>query len=284
MQDRTIKISSNLTLFDVNSPSVLRGLQQNEVGGSVNANRHKIVNCEGGKKYFLRLSRSTEKQQSYAENAVPDMFNNVLAYKLSLLYNPPLPVNPQCFVVTSDEVAGVLSPLLSPRHMSQLDEHEFERITNKNLLPHLFVFEQLVMNTDDKDEHLRLKEEAGGLSAWMVDHGHMLHAWRTDLEPTNIQNNPKIKESSSPHNPYRVNSNTDFDEPVRQTASLSQTEIRKKIRETLKELEECTEVDEVRRFVNAAQAFTETTELIIRKRQEYIAEIVSKKLTTLPRR
>lgn len=253
MQVGPIKASSNPVVFDLNSPCMLRGLQQNEVFGGINPNRHKMVVCGDGKKYFLRLSRSVEKYQGYPENAVPDMFNNVLAYKLSLLYDPPLPVNPQCFVVTSDMVAGVLSPFLSPRHVGQLDEHGFERIVNKNLLPHLFVFEQLLMNTDDKDEHLRLEEDARGLSVWMVDHGHTLHAWRKDLEPSNIENNPKMREASSKHNPYRVRPNTDFDESVTQTSNLTQTEVQGKIRETFEELKAGTVVDEVRRFVNGAQ-------------------------------
>lgn len=284
MECGPIKVSSNLALFDPDSSCVLRNLQQNEVVGSVNLSRHKVVDCGGGKKYFLRLSRSVEKHQGYLENAVPDMFNNVLAYKLSLLYDPPLPVNPQCFVVTSDMVAGVLSPLLSPRHVGQLDEPEFERISNRDLLPHLFVFEQLLMNIDDREEHLRLKEEAGGFSVWMVDHGRTLQAWRNDLEPSNIENNPKMRQPSSMYNPYRVNSKTGFDEPIRQTSNLPQTEIRGKIRETLGELEACIEVDEVKRFVNAAQTYTEMAELILRGHQKHIAEIVNDKLTRLPQR
>lgn len=279
----SIKASSNPSLFDVNSSATctLRDIQPDEIVGSTNTNRHKLVDCGSGKKYFLRLSRSVEKHQGSVENAVPDMFNNVLAYKLSLLYNPPLPVNPQCFVVTHNGVAGVLSPLLSRGHVGLLSEHEFKGLTNKGLLPHLFVFEQLLLNIDDKEEHLRLQEGVDGMSAWMVDHGHMLHAWRSDLEPSNIDNNPVMRQPSSPYNPYRVNANTDFGDAIAQTSSLSETNMRRKIQETLEELKTCIEVDEVKRFVDGAQAYMEMAALILRERQKHIAEIVNAKLRSL---
>jgi len=82
----------------------------------------------------------------------------------------------------------------------------FETIGNAERLAAMFVFEQLVFNSDDKADHFRIRDLPGGKCEFsVVDHGHTLHAWRAELQDSAaIDTAPSLLLPSSGMNEYRV--------------------------------------------------------------------------------
>jgi hypothetical protein len=116
-----------------------------------------------------------------------------------------LPVPSSCPVTIPGRGLGIVSALAG---LDTISDAKVESIVNADKLPAMFVFEQLVMNVDDKADHFRLKPlVSGGYEFHIVDHGHTLHAWRPELQDLGIlEAMPALLAPSSTTNEYRVRS------------------------------------------------------------------------------
>jgi hypothetical protein len=81
----------------------------------------------------------------------------------------------------------------------------------------MFVFEQLVMNQDDKADHFRVRDlPTGKCEFFVVDHGHTLHAWKVELQdPATIDAALSLLLPSSGMNEYRVQTYSQLQPHVR---------------------------------------------------------------------
>ncbi len=126
-----------------------------------------------------------------------ELFCSRLASRLSL------PV-PACIPLEVPGVGfGLLSSLVGKQTMTSVAQ---EAIVNADRLSAMFVFEQLMLNVDDKPDHFRVRELPDGkYEFFVVDHGHTLHAWRAELQdPATLDSSPTLLLPSSPQNEYRI--------------------------------------------------------------------------------
>ena len=264
-----------------------RGATRADIGGNINVIRHKVVECEGGRKFFLRLSRSNEPQYpQYKENAAVDMFANVLAYNLAMEISKDFPVAEQHFITTPNGAVGVISTLLSAKHIGSTGGVNDINIANREQLPALFVFEQLIMNTDDKDEHfvLSFQDPTNGMRSkvYAVDHGHSINAWKTLSTMESVEIYADIVQPSSLHNPYKVTSMSDVLAGMKSVSSISDMQIVDSVDKTLREMDEkCGSMNEVSEFLKDETRSNKIPKLIFKKRKGNIEAIVRNKCKKL---
>lgn len=128
-----------------------------------------------------------------------------------------LPV-PTCAPVTMPSLGlGLISAFAGQKTIAGIP---FDTIGNAEKLAAMFVFEQIVLNSDDKVDHFRMRDLPSGKSEFsMVDHGHTLHAWRVELQdPAVIDTSPGLMLPSSGMNEYRVQNYSQLQHHVRDLA------------------------------------------------------------------
>lgn len=91
----------------------------------------------------------------------------------------------------------------------------------------LAVFEEWVMNADDKPEHFRvIADNPGTPCLFLLDHGHTLHSWQGDLRtPEQAASNPRVLQPSSGYKPYMVQHFVAIQGHVRRLARISDAQI-----------------------------------------------------------
>lgn len=214
------------------------------------------------------------------------MFANVLAYKLAAKISADFPVAEQHFVITPAGVAGVLSPLLSAKHIGNTNGAKDMNVVNKELLPALFAFEQFIMNTDDKEEHFVLsppdKTNGMGMKVLAIDHGHSINAWKDLNTMEKISTYSLITQPSSAYNPFKFTSITEAITGSNVVGNISVRQIDDALHETLKEMEEiCGLVNEVSEFTKDVQKSEHVPRFILNQRKENIEAIIRTKCEKL---
>lgn len=214
------------------------------------------------------------------------MFANVLAYNMATKISADFPVLVQRFVTTPTEVAGVLSPLLSIRHIGSTNGVGDANLVNKELLPALFAFEQFIMNTDDKEEHFVLSEpdktNAMRMKVYAIDHGHSINAWKDLNTMEEASAYPLITQPSSTYNPFKFSSVAEAMRGFDVVSNVSARQIDDALHETLKEMEKiCGSVNEVSEFIKDEQKSYNVPRFILNQRKKNIEAIIQTKCEKL---
>jgi hypothetical protein len=196
-----------LTLAKVLSESRVTGEDPRLAGGHIDRARHLVLSP---KMFFKRIRPSGSGFEYH--DLTCELFSARLADRLGL----PVPI---CIpIMLSGLGLGLVSAFVGEKTIAGILT---EVISNSDKLAAMFVFEQLLLNVDDKIDHFRARDIPGEkYEFYLVDHGHTLHAWRADLQdPSTIDILPSIHLPSSSINEYRIHNYAQLQSHVRDLAS-----------------------------------------------------------------
>ncbi len=180
------------TLGQVLAEARVKGENPSGMAGHIDPSRHMAVSPT----LFFKKLRPGGPGFEYHDLAC-ELFCSRLAGRLSLPVPACLPI------ATSGLGVGLLSAFVGQKTIAGVP---LESIANADKLAMMSVFEQLVMNQDDKTDHFRVRDlPTGKCEFFVVDHGHTLHAWKVELQdPATIDAAPSLLLPSSGMNEYRV--------------------------------------------------------------------------------
>ncbi len=167
------------TLGQVLAEARVKGENPSGMAGHIDPSRHMAVSPT----LFFKKLRPGGPGFEYHDLAC-ELFCSRLAGRLSLPVPACLPI------ATSGLGVGLLSAFVGQKTIAGVP---LESIANADKLAMMSVFEQLVMNQDDKTDHFRVRDlPTGKCEFFVVDHGHTLHAWKVELQdPATIDAAPR---------------------------------------------------------------------------------------------
>lgn len=188
-----------------------------------------------------------------------------------------LPVIPAKLVKVEDIGPVLVSPYRGERTISDVSEDE---IVNTEELARLAVFEELVMNTDDKDDHFRAYERAGdGVRVEIFDHGHTFHAWKDEISsPAEAESAVEIAQPSSERTVYPSFELRTLEEAIEEFQGLSDAsveDLRTEVTDQLRTILESEESAET--FLEKLDHHSRTWATILRERRDTLASIMKQK-------
>lgn len=184
-----------------------------------------------------------------------------------------LPVISQYPVDHPEYGLGLVSPHLDGKTGITVDDHE--RLANARKVPQLCVFEEWVMNTDDKAEHFRTVDRSGEKYVYAFDHGHTLN--QANSFDGRVETNYRIQQSVG-QNPYNHQSSSEVEPGIELIEGITDEEIRRVVRESIDQIRRTAPDDpDIEAIVEEADAHMTTVINILRERRRYIDQITESK-------
>lgn len=184
-----------------------------------------------------------------------------------------LPVLPQYPVEHPKYGLGLVSPHLKGETGIAVDDHS--QLANGDKVPQLCVFEEWVMNTDDKAEHFRTVGREGEKRVYAFDHGHTLH--QANSFDGQVETNDRIRQSVG-QNPYNYGSPSKVTSGVELIQGTTDEETRRVVRKSLDQIRRASPDDpDIESLVEDADTHTTTVVNILRERRRNIDQIIKSK-------
>lgn len=194
-------------------------------------NRHVLIEIDG-KPFFFKGARAPQGCSFVFHDLVVELICSKLGSHLGV----PVPL----MVGHSDPALGtgfgLVSEYFGVKTLSPNDDSS--SILNKDEFPKAFVFEQWVLNDDDKKEHFILQPVEDEYRFWIIDHGHSLHAWRSDISPDISTPEPLLFEPSIKHCPYRVINRSEMESGIALVKGMKDSTVKAIVDESFEEIKE----------------------------------------------
>lgn len=182
-----------------------------------------------------------------------------------------IPLVPQVPINHPDRGLGLVSPRLHGETGITVSDHS--QLVNGARIPHLCVFEEWVMNTDDKTEHFRTVEQNGAKRVYAFDHGHTLH------QANNVEDKEKLKQDVGQRpNPYGFESVSEVNPGIRLIKGVQDDDVRRIVRHSLDQIRRTAPSDpDIEVLLNDADTHTATVTDLLRVRRDQINHIMESK-------
>jgi len=238
-------------------------------------NRHSLIEIEN-RTYFFKGARAPENCNFVFHDIVAELICSKLGERLRLSIPP---MTGHC----DDSLGsgfGLVSEYLGEKRFSK--DSDISLIINTDELPRLFVFEQWVLNDDDKFDHFVLQPVGEKFRLWIIDHGHSLHAWRNDISLSGMEKDGPHLEPSYKHNSFRLDPQWDLKPGIELIERIDNSFINAVAEASFQEVKEigCHIAAYAQAFQNFFQKEDEHKEIvtgILRMRRDFIRSITTKK-------
>jgi hypothetical protein len=169
--------------------------------------RHALLEVDG-KPYFFKGARKPQVNVCMFH----DMVGELICSRLGTHLGMPVPL----MIPHSDPAVGsgfgLVSEYSGNKSLSPTDDPSL--ILNLGDFPKALVFEQWVLNVDDKKDHFLLQPVGDKFRFWIIDHGHTFHSWRKDISPDLSVPENLLFDASSNHFPYRISNRSELESGI----------------------------------------------------------------------
>lgn len=202
-----------------------------------------------------------------------DLFCDLLCANLGQRLDIPTP--PQVAVDHSALGIGLISPFLTGTNGIAVTD--YNDLVNTEDVPLLCIFEEWVMNTDDKTKHFWTVATGDGPKLYIVDHGHTLHRANNFGDPDAVSDHAKIHQSVGKSHYYF--DTVDAVRPgVSQIQQLKDEGIADMIDQTVGELQALEAADaDMQTFLDEADEHQQTVLNVLTERRDHLDTIMHDK-------
>lgn len=243
-------------------------IRENQTGAHPKPSRMKILEIEDRDRDLIFKGIRPD-----WENRALDFLCDIVCADLGQHLNQP--VVWQVPVVHSDLGLGLVSPYLDGDQGIAVDD--LSNLQNGHKIRELCVFEEWVMNTDDKSSHFRTISTNNGKAVCVFDHGHTLHQANNFDDPEEVESTPKIEQSVG-NNPYEFTAVSEVLPGVELIKSVDDKTIFKVLDRSFSKIRAADPDDlELESLVQNERKHTVTINNILRERRRRIDQIMENK-------
>lgn len=182
-----------------------------------------------------------------------------------------LPVIPQVPIDHPEHGLGLVSPYLD----GEKGIVAGGKLANAEKVPQLCVFEEWVMNTDDKAEHFRTVEQNGEQRVFAFDHGHTLHQ-ANSFDPDS-EGGSRIHQSVG-KNPYDCEMPEEVEAGVELIEGVKDDDVHRIVKRSIDQIHRTASDDpDIQALIEDADTHTTTIGTLLRERRLHIDQIVESK-------